>query len=972
MDPDILVVSRMNELDDALAEKFQAVLTPHITSPAEGCEVHDQKMLLFGIYNLGFIALRNTEPVRDFVKWWERKLEKDCVIDLENGLFVDQKWMDLLPAFLDRVKILRHVGYNIAYWNLSQRQITHKQDQWLSNADPVRFVHFSGNKLDDEYAFSRHSGEFNRDNIGDLASLLDTYKKLVYDHGHSHYSSLKYAYSWVGEKGVNLHAPEPDIEEPKATRESIENETVVLEEQAAGELVPDASAGMTCAESTNGVKSFRSMLFNYTEKASGWVPLTRKIISKYKEGGMPLVLEHYRRRIARGNRVFSYDPFLDKERRILFVESSTPKPDRDAGSLTAYNLLRIFIALGYEVTMIPSDLKRDEHYSGMYEQMGVKCLYQEDVESLQNYIQHYGSQHDYYFICRAPIAGLYLDFVRQYAPQATFILNTVDLHYLRESRGSEVADADSNLEYLESLKQQELDVISRSDISIVLSHAEEDELIKENVQADIRCIPLVIVDVVPGTPGYKNRQTVVFIGGFPHIPNIDAVLYFYQQVWPHVLKELPNAEFVVVGDSPPEQIQALDGKNQTIVKGFVKDIDPIFDEARLSVAPLRFGAGIKGKIGTSLSYGVPVVATTIAAEGMPLVDGKSVVVADDPEEFASRLVKLYTDPDLWEQLSENGKQVVQREYSTQTAMLRVAKLLESRKRTDQSLTFDEIYSIDEFRTGPQLNREKYDDIEYRLIDWEHDAFQLDGYCAVCGTESTFNVGFMYSVAQDEQGRPIPNWREHLNCIHCGFVNRVRAAFHYFYNEMGPRRHSRIYMTERVTALYERLERDFVYLTGSEYMGENYASGKIVDGILHQDMMNLSLKDNSQDYILSFDVLEHVPDYFSALRECFRCLAPGGQLLFSAPFSSDQYDNIIRARLHPNGEIEHFLPPEYHGNPVDMEQGALCYRYYGWEVLDNLYKIGFVDCRAIVYWSREQGYLGGNQFLFAARKPFENT
>jgi hypothetical protein len=95
-------------------------------------------------------------------------------------------------------------------------------------------------------------------------------------------------------------------------------------------------------------------------------------------------------------------------------------------------------------------------------------------------------------------------------------------------------------------------------------------------------------------------------------------------------------------------------------------------------------------------------------------------------------------------------------------------------------------------------------------------------------------------------------------------------------------------------------------------------------------------------------------------------------LFSAPFSSDQYDNIIRARLHPNGEIEHFMPPEYHGNPVDMEQGALCYRYYGWEVLDNLCQIGFVDCRAIVYWSREQGYLGGNQFLFAARKPFKNT
>ncbi len=122
LDPDILVTSPLVELNACLDRGADCVLTPHIVEPAEFAEMEDRQFLLYGIYNLGFCALRDTPEVRRVVSWWGRRLETHCVIDLANGIFVDQKWADLLPAFIGRTEILRHPGYNVAYWNLSHRR----------------------------------------------------------------------------------------------------------------------------------------------------------------------------------------------------------------------------------------------------------------------------------------------------------------------------------------------------------------------------------------------------------------------------------------------------------------------------------------------------------------------------------------------------------------------------------------------------------------------------------------------------------------------------------------------------------------------------------------------------------------------------------------------------------------------------------------------------------------------------------
>jgi O-antigen biosynthesis protein len=172
---------------------------------------------------------------------------------------------------------------------------------------------------------------------------------------------------------------------------------------------------------------------------------------------------------------------------------------------------------------------------------------------------------------------------------------------------------------------------------------------------------------VPGssTP-FALRRDWLFIGGFQHTPNTDAVLFFLQRIYPIVSERLPDARFYIIGEKPPPEIVAL-ATERVIVAGLQRDARPFFDSVKLSVAPLRFGAGVKGKINQSMALGVPVVATSVAAEGMGLMDHQDILIADAPEDFARALVELYESEELWTRLSENGVRKTSALYSTDAA-----------------------------------------------------------------------------------------------------------------------------------------------------------------------------------------------------------------------------------------------------------------------------------------------------------------
>lgn len=222
-DPDILIISPMKELLHVISNGSNCIMTPHLLSPVENFEISDQTVLLHGIYNLGFLGLRNNAGVIKVVEWWCRRMVNQCVIDLERGLFVDQKWADLFPAFIDKLTILRHPGYNVAYWNIINRKVTLVDGQWYSNNYPLRFFHFSGNNLEDPNILSRHTPSYHRNNIGDVRSLLDLYREQVFANGYEYYIKQRYSFKWGGEKGINQHTPEPvhEMNDSKNTQQDL-------------------------------------------------------------------------------------------------------------------------------------------------------------------------------------------------------------------------------------------------------------------------------------------------------------------------------------------------------------------------------------------------------------------------------------------------------------------------------------------------------------------------------------------------------------------------------------------------------------------------------------------------------------------------------------------------------------------------------------------------------------------------------
>jgi len=189
-----------------------------------------------------------------------------------------------------------------------------------------------------------------------------------------------------------------------------------------------------------------------------------------------------------------------------------------------------------------------------------------------------------------------------------------------------------------------------------------------------RDAPKATVDVLsnlhrvagPGHP-FDKRRDLVFVGGFRHPPNTDAVLWFARSVFPLVREQLPDIQFHCIGSDITAEILALDAIDGIRVHGHVPDIDPFMDGCRVAVAPLRYGAGVKGKINLSMAHGQPVVATTCAVEGMHLDDGRDVLVADDAPTFADRIVQLHEDARLWNQLSRAGLENVSRHFSTDSA-----------------------------------------------------------------------------------------------------------------------------------------------------------------------------------------------------------------------------------------------------------------------------------------------------------------
>ena len=351
-----------------------------------------------------------------------------------------------------------------------------------------------------------------------------------------------------------------------------------------------------------------------------------------------------------------------KKGRVLFIDDGAPRIDRYAGAVLSEAYMTMLHEAGFAVTFLPLiEFRHVGKYTQNLQEKGIECVYPPFMSSPEQYIRQNGHRFDHVIISRANVASNVIDLLKELAPNAKIIFNTIDLHFMRLERAAQTSGKSEDLEIARQAREAELEIMKKVDCTLVVSDVEE-KLLRELLPgACIKVVPFP-ADINEPVQGFGERRDIVFLGGFMHTPNVDAVLYFAKEIWPLIIKVIPEALFVIAGADAPKEIKQLASDNIQ-VRGFVDDLSQLFSTAKLSVAPLRFGAGIKGKVLTSLGCGVPCVATSIAAEGIGLTHGRNILVADTPEEYAQAVLKLYGSSELWTTLSRAGRDWIHQYYS---------------------------------------------------------------------------------------------------------------------------------------------------------------------------------------------------------------------------------------------------------------------------------------------------------------------
>ncbi|MFC7342473.1 glycosyltransferase [Saccharopolyspora griseoalba] len=363
---------------------------------------------------------------------------------------------------------------------------------------------------------------------------------------------------------------------------------------------------------------------------------------------------------------------------VLVKDHQVPRPDFDSGSVRIRRVLEQLVELGCRVVFLPANHAALAPYTEQLQQRGVTVLPEPELQ--QAFLHEAGPEISLALLSRPQVAWSLLEELRTRAPQAVVAYDTVDVHFLRLEREAELAERQGEPERAEALtrkafasRQMELGLTRACDVTLVVSEAEQ-ALLRELVpEADVRV--LSNVHQIPDEQARPaGRRDVLFVGSFDHPPNVDAACWAAREIMPLVRRSCPDAVLHVVGSNPTDEVRALEGPGVR-VHGWVAELEPEYAAARVVLAPLRFGAGVKGKVGESLALGVPVVGTSIAAEGMHLRPGEEVLLGDDAESLAEGVRTLLEQDETWTRLSAAGKDAVARQFGPEASRAALQDLL---------------------------------------------------------------------------------------------------------------------------------------------------------------------------------------------------------------------------------------------------------------------------------------------------------
>lgn len=349
---------------------------------------------------------------------------------------------------------------------------------------------------------------------------------------------------------------------------------------------------------------------------------------------------------------------------VLVIDHYVPHYDKDAGSRTVYQYLKLLTKMGLNVKFIGDNYFKHEPYTTELQKYGIEVLYGKHYfDNWQTWIKDNAKSFDYIWLNRPHISEKYIDFVKN-STNAKIIYYGHDLHFLRELREYDLTKAKEKLASSKLWREKELKLIQQADISVYPSEVEVNEIKSIDENANVIALPAYIYPLRDlDDYNFDNRNGIMFIGGFGHTPNIDGLIWFAKEVMPLVIKQNQEIILYVLGSNPTHEILGLESKN-IIVKGFVTDeeLEGFYRKTRISVVPLRYGAGIKGKVIEAMYNQVPVISTSVGAEGI-LSAGKALKVVDDPIEFANAIVELYNNERVLTEMSNDSRKFINENYS---------------------------------------------------------------------------------------------------------------------------------------------------------------------------------------------------------------------------------------------------------------------------------------------------------------------
>ncbi len=362
-----------------------------------------------------------------------------------------------------------------------------------------------------------------------------------------------------------------------------------------------------------------------------------------------------------------------KRKTVLFVSERIPAYDKDAGSRTLDFYIQEFLSRGYLVKFIPDNFTAEEPYTHRLEQMGVEVL---AGKHYQKAVMHWLYRHhrdiEFAFLNYPNASMKYIDVLRKLGISVRYY--GVDLHYLRLRREYELLGNAYLEEEAMSFYEKEAWLIAHSDVVYYPSLVETQIVEKEFHQTNVRQLMINIYDSSRIENRYvpKERSGVMFVGGYRHAPNVDAVLWFGTHIFPEIYQKL-KIPFYIIGGDMPANIRGMDVEGTEKIGALTdRELEKMYRSVRMIVVPLRYGAGIKGKVIEAMYQGVPVVTTTIGMEGIPN-EGGAVAIADDERSFADRVIALYQEEETLKQMSFKGQEIIKKYYSRDAAWEKIGR-----------------------------------------------------------------------------------------------------------------------------------------------------------------------------------------------------------------------------------------------------------------------------------------------------------